>query len=191
MLRRILVLLPFFVGLAGAQEFRSTLSGRITDPSGAAVPSAKATATKSDTNSRFETVANSGGLYTLPFLPPGPYDLTAEASGFKTYVQTGIQIGSDTRVAQDIILNIGAATESVTVTSDAPQLDSVSASAGQVITTHEVESLPVNGRAPMDLAVLGYGVVNTGVRDQNRPFENSGFSTFAMGGAASGANARS
>jgi hypothetical protein len=189
MLRRILVLLPFFVCLAEAQEFRSTLSGRITDPSGAAVPNAKVTATKSDTNSRFETVANSGGLYTLPFLPPGPYDLTAEASGFKTYVQTGIQIGSDTRVAQDIILNIGASTESVTVTSDAPQLDSVSASAGQVITTHEVESLPVNGRAPMDLAVLGYGVVNTGVRDQNRPFENSGFSTFAMGGAATGANA--
>ena len=75
------------------------------------------------------------------------------------------------------------------MTADAAQLESVSASAGQVITTHEVESLPVNGRAPMDLAILGYGVVNTGVRDQNRPFENSGFSTFAMGGAATGANA--
>ncbi len=68
MLRRILVLPVILAGLAGAQEFRSTLSGRITDPSGAAVPNAKVIATKSDTNSRFETVANSGGLYTLPIL---------------------------------------------------------------------------------------------------------------------------
>ncbi len=87
------------------------------------------------------------------------------------------------------MLTVGVSTESITVTSDAAQLESVSASTGQVITTHEVENLPVNGRAPMDLAVLGYGVVNTGTRDQNRPFENSGFSTFAMGGAPTGANA--
>jgi hypothetical protein len=175
--------------LSYAQEFRSTLSGKVTDPSGAVVANAKVAAIKTDTNSRFETVTNSDGLYTIPFLAPGPYSVTAEAPGFKKFTQSGLQIGSDTRVAQDITLSIGSASESVTVTSDAPQLESVSASAGQVITTHEVESLPVNGRAPMDLAILGYGVVNTGVRDQNRPFENSGFSTFAMGGAATGANA--
>jgi hypothetical protein len=147
------------------------------------------TATKSDTNSQFSTFTNTDGLYTIPFLPPGPYDLAAEVTGFKKYVQSGLQIGSDTRVAQDITLSVGANTESVTVTADATQIESVTASAGQVITTHEIESLPVNGRAPMDLAILGYGVVNTGVRDQNRPFENSGFSTFAMGGAPTGANA--
>jgi len=187
--RRILVPVLLFVCLCAAQEFRSTLTGKVTDPSGAVVVNVKVTAIKSDTNSRFETVTNSDGLYTIPFLPPGPYSVTAEASGFKKYLQSGIQIGSDTRVSQDIPLAIGTASESVTVSADVAQLESVSASAGQVITTHEVESLPVNGRAPMDLAILGYGVVNTGVRDQNRPFENSGFSTFAMGGAATGANA--
>ena len=161
----------------------------MTDPTGAVVPNAKVIATKSDTNSQFETVTNAEGLYTIPFLPPGPYSLSAEATGFKKFVQSGMQIGSDMRVAQDVTLTLGSASESVTVTADAAQLESVTASAGQVITTHEVESLPVNGRAPMDLAILGYGVVNTGVRDQNRPFENSGFSTFAMGGAATGANA--
>lgn len=106
----------------------------------------KVTAIKSDTNSRFETVSNADELYTIPFLPPGPYSMTAEASGFKRYVQSGIQIGSDTRVSQDIPLAIGTASESVTVSADVAQLESVSASAGQVITTHEVESLPVNGR---------------------------------------------
>ena len=187
--RRIFAFLILIAGLLMAQEFRSTLTGRVTDPSGAVVAHASVAAIKSDTNSRFETVTNAEGLYTLPFLPPGPYSLTAEAPGFKKSVQSGIQIGSDTRVSQDITLALGSANESVTVTSDTPPLESVSASAGQVITTHEVESLPVNGRAPMDLAILGYGVVNTGTRDQNRPFENSGFSAFAMGGAATGANA--
>ncbi len=171
-----------------AQEFRGTLTGKVTDPSGASVAKAAVVVIKSDTNSKFETVTNTEGLYTFPLLTPGSYQLTVESGGFKKYSQTGIQVGSDTRVGQDVTLSVGSASESITVTSDAPQLESVSASAGQVITTHEVESLPVNGRAPMDLAILGYGVVNTGTRDQNRPFENSGFSAFAMGGAATGAN---
>src|ERR1051326_350660 len=187
--RRILVLAALIASWSAAQEFRSTLTGKVTDPSGAIVPNAVVIGVKTDTNSRFETKSNAEGLYTIPFLPPGVYDLTTEAPGFKKFVQAGIQIGSDLRVAQDIVLQIGASSESVTVTADAAQLESVSASTGQVITTREVETLPVNGRAPMDLAVLGYGVVNTGTRDQNRPFENSGFSTFAMGGAATGANA--
>jgi hypothetical protein len=187
--RRILISAAVFACLCSAQEFRSTLTGKVTDPSGAAVPNAKITATKTDTNSHFTTVSNSDGLYTIPFLPPGPYELAAEAAGFKGYSHSGMQIGSDLRVEENIALTVGASSESVTVTAETSQLETVTASAGQVITTHEVESLPVNGRAPMDLAVMGYGVVNTGTRDQNRPFENSGFSTFAMGGAATGANA--
>ncbi len=188
MLSRILLVSTFLSFLASAQEFRSTLTGKVTDPSGASVAGTKVVAVKSDTNSKFETVTNAEGLYTIPLLPPGTYSLEAAAAGFKKYVQTGLQIGSDTRVGQNIALTLGSAGESVNVSADVPQLESVSASTGQVITTHEVESLPVNGRAPMDLAVLGYGVVNTGTRDQNRPFENSGFSAFAMGGAATGAN---
>jgi hypothetical protein len=187
--RRTLALLALSASFLAAQEFRSTLTGKVTDPSGAVVANAKVVATKSDTSSHFETITNNEGMYTIPFLPPGPYELTVEAQGFKKYVHGGMQIASDVRVAQDVSLALGSSLESVSVTADAPQLESVTASAGQVITTHEVESLPVNGRAPMDLAILGYGVVNTGVRDQNRPYENSGFSTFAMGGAATGANA--
>ena len=97
--RRILAIAAFFTCLCGAQEFRSTLTGKVTDPSGGVVPNVKVIATKSDTNSRFETVTNTDGLYTLPFLPPGPYELSAEATGFKRYVQSGIQIGSNRPVA--------------------------------------------------------------------------------------------
>jgi hypothetical protein len=171
-----------------AQEYRSTLTGRITDPAGSGVPDAKVTATKLDTNQNIPTVSGPEGFYTIPQLLPGTYEITAEVKGFKKYVQTGIELASTARLAVDIQLTLGATTESVTVTSDAPPLQTVSASAGQAITMKEVENLPINGRAPMDLAVMAYGVVNTGVRDQNRPYENGGFSNLAMGGAGNGNN---
>src|SRR5580704_14626786 len=120
--RRTLLLLALFAFFLNAQEFRSTLTGKVTDSSGASVVGATIAATESSTNSKFGTVTNAEGLYTIPLLPPGAYSLTADASGFKRYVQSGIQIGSDTRVGQDIVLTIGSAGESVTVTSDAPQL---------------------------------------------------------------------
>jgi len=188
MLRRFFfVMLSCACGLF-AQEYRSTLTGHITDPSGSGVPNVKVTAVKVDTNSKFPTVTGPEGFYTIPQLPPGVYQVTAEVAGFKTYVQSGIELASDVRIAVDIQLAIGNTSDSVTVTADAPPLNTVSASAGQSITTREVENLPINGRAPMDLAVMAYGVVNTGVRDQNRPYENSGFSNMGMGGAAAGAN---
>src|SRR4029077_14516431 len=117
----ILVLLGLLSCWLHAQEFRSTLTGRVTDPSGAVVPGVKVTAIKSDTNSRFETVSGSDGLYTIPFLPPGPYDLTAETNGFKKYAQSGIQIGSNVRLGLDVALSVGSAAESVTVSADVPQ----------------------------------------------------------------------
>jgi hypothetical protein len=177
------------IATAFGQEYRSTLTGQVTDPTGAAVPHANITVTKTDTNTEFKTVTSAEGFYTAPFLLPGPYKVTVTAAGFETFTRSGIELGSNTRVAVDVKLTLGVSTQSIQVTADAPALESVTASAGQVITTHEVESLPINGRAPMDLAIMGYGVVNTGTRDQNRPFENSGFSAFAMGGAPAGANA--
>lgn len=171
-----------------AQEYRATLTGRINDPSSLAVPGATVVATKADTNSRFQTVTGTDGFYTLPLLPPGTYDLSAEAKGFKKYVQSGITLGTNQRVAQDVQLQLGDTTQSILVTADAQLLESVSASTGQVISTREVENLPVNGRSPMALAYLGFGVISNEARDQERPFENAGLSNQAIGGAAAGAN---
>ncbi len=171
-----------------AQEYRSTITGHITDPSGAGIPNARITAVKPDTNARYNTVTGPEGIYTIPQLMPGTYELTAEATGFKTSMQSGVELGANARLAVDIQLTLGSSSEKVTVTADIPTLVTVSASAGSSITTREVENLPINGRAPMDLAIMAYGVINTGNRDQNRPYENSGFSNMGMGGAAAGAN---
>jgi hypothetical protein len=171
-----------------AQEYRATLTGRVVDPSGLAVPNAAVLAVKADTNSRFPTVSGSDGFYTLPLLPPGVYNLTAEAKGFRKYVQEGITLGTNERVAQDVHLTVGDTSQSIEVTADAQLLESVTASTGQVMTTREVENLPVNGRSPMALAYLGFGVISNETRDQERPFENAGISDQAIGGAAAGAN---
>ena len=115
MLRRVL-LIATFACFAQAQEYRSTLTGRITDPSGSGVPSVNVTATKIDTNSHFPTVSGPERFDTIPRLPPGVYELAAEAPGFKKYVQSRIELASTSRVGVDVVLTLGASSESITIT---------------------------------------------------------------------------
>jgi hypothetical protein len=161
----------------------------VTDPSGAVVAGAQVAAIETETNTRYNTVTNTDGLYTFPLLLPGTYRLTAEVKGFKKYAQNGIVIGTNTRVAQNVTLEVGEATDSVTITADAAPLDTVKASAGQVITTHELENLPLDGHTALDVEFYGFGVVSQGNRDSNGPSSQGGLATLSMGGAASGANA--
>jgi hypothetical protein len=84
---RLTALFVVFACLLSAQEFRSTLTGRVTDSSGAVVAGAKIAAIEQDTNTRYETVSNADGLYTFPLLLQGTYQLTAEIRGFKKYSQ--------------------------------------------------------------------------------------------------------
>jgi hypothetical protein len=137
-LLRVCSLLCLVVGLLGGQEFRSTLSGRVVDPSGAAIPNIKVVVTSNETGARSETQTNEAGEYTVPFLQPGPYRLTVEATGFKRYVQERIQIGTNTRITQDVTLEVGSQTEAVTVTADAQLLSTATASVGQFIGPQQI-----------------------------------------------------
>ncbi len=165
------------------QEFRSTIAGRVIDPQEAVVPRVKVLATHVETGARSETVSSSDGQYTLPFLPPGAYTIVAEAAGFKTYVRQGVQLSTNERLGLDIQLEIGQAAESVTVTAEAPALETATASTGQVISTRQIENMPLNGRTPLVLAQLAFGVVPASNPQHVRPFDNSGPADFSMGGA--------
>lgn len=171
-----------------AQEFRSTLSGRVTDGSGASIPAVRISAVSTETGSRFQTQSGQEGLYVLPFLAPGSYHVSAEQDGFKTYKQDGIQIGTNTRVTVDIRLELGSQAESVTVTADAALLTTATASVGQVITSAQIENMPLNGRSPLSLAQLAYGVVPTSDPRLARPFDNNQTSQFSMGGGQTQSN---
>lgn len=171
-----------------AQEFRSTLSGRVTDATGATIPSAKVVATETNTGAKAEATTNPDGSYTLPFLAPGPYQLTVEANGFKKYTQSGITIGTNVRLSQDVVLQVGSQAESVTVTADVALLSTASASVGQVITSSQIENMPMNGRTPLTLAQLAYGVTPSSDPRFTRPFDNAGPSGFSMGGGQAQSN---
>ena len=131
-MRRSLCLLLALSAPVCAQEFRGTLMGHVSDPSGLGVPNAKVAIIKTDTNTHTETVTGAEGNYAAPFLAPGPYRLAVEVSGFKKYERSGIEIGTNQRVAVDVQLQVGSSNESVTVTAEAPLLNAVTASAGQV-----------------------------------------------------------
>lgn len=174
--------------VCSAQEFRSTISGRITDATGAVVANAKVTATETSTGATSVANTSESGEYTLPFLAPGPYMITVEAAGFKKYQQDAIQVGTNVRLEINAKLEIGSQAESITVTADASLLQTTTASVGQVIATRQIESLPMNGRTPLSLAQLAYGVTPSSDPRFTRPFDNAGPSGFSMGGGQAQSN---
>jgi hypothetical protein len=170
------------------QEFRGSLSGHVLDPQSAAVPSAKVSATENDTGAKFTTVSNGDGTYVLPFLPPGPYSVQVEAPGFKRYVNGNVRITTNEREQLDVQLALGAIDQTVTVTGEASMLETATASTGQVINTRQIENLPINGRAPLTLAQMAFGVTPNSDPKFSRPFDNAGPSGFSMGGAPNQSN---
>ncbi|MBV9082664.1 MAG: carboxypeptidase regulatory-like domain-containing protein, partial [Acidobacteriaceae bacterium] len=188
-MKRLLLLLSL-VCVLSAQEFRSTLTGRIVDPSGAAVPNASVTVTNTDTGAHVVTKSGPDGYYTAPFLVPGPYEMSAEAPGFKKYVHGGINVQAEETVTENVHLEVGSTSETVVVTADAPLVESESATSGQVLTAREVENLPSNGRSPIGFVRDEYGVVP---KEKHalavvRPFDNAGGGDFSLGGANASSN---
>jgi hypothetical protein len=171
------------------QEFRGTFSGSVTDAQGAAIPKAKIVAVETRTGAKSETVSEASGAYTIPFLAPGEYQITAEAPGFKKFVRQGASLGMGEHPVIDIKLEVGAVSESVTVTADSPLIEAANSSIGQVITSEEVETMPTNGGTPLMLAQLALGAIPTvEPGTQVRPFDNNTPGSFSLGGAASGTN---
>lgn len=187
LLRRILfTLLTLTLLPAGfAQEFRGTITGRVVDGQSAAVPNAKIIAVLVATGAQSVTNSGPDGQFTIPFLAPGSYRVEADAAGFKKYVRENLGVSAGERIAVDIQLALGQQTETITVSADAPMLDTTTATAGQVINSDQVENLPMNGRTPLVLAQLSFGVVPNSDPKFNRPFDNAGPSGFSMGGAPS------
>jgi Carboxypeptidase regulatory-like domain len=171
-----------------AQQSRGTIAGRVSDSQNAVIAGVKIVATQVGTESKSEAISAADGLYTIPFLAPGAYRLTAEVSGFKRYVRENLAVGTNERLGLDIRMEVGAVTEVLNVSSEAPVLQTATASTGQVISAAQIENMPVSGRTPLALAQLAFGVVpNTDPRF-TRPFDNAGPSGFSMGGAPAQVN---
>ena len=133
---------------------RASLTGRVSDESGAVIPGAKITLVNLGTNDTRAFQADASGVYAFPQLAPGEYSLTVEVTGFKKEVRRGIALetGQDARI--DLTLKVGNVNETVDVTSEAPLIQSENMAMGNVVDQKKIVELPLNGRDYLQLAQL-------------------------------------
>lgn len=174
--------LLLFTSAVSAQEFRATVSGTVTDPSGAVIPAATVLVREIETGTISRTTSDNAGQYVVPFLLPGNYTITVTANGFETLTRTGITLQAQEHPIIDLALKVGAGSQTVTVTGATPLLSEASATIGDVISTGSVADLPLNGRAPMMLAELSVGVMDEAAPQISHPFDNNNMNSFSIGG---------
>ncbi|MGI8785293.1 MAG: TonB-dependent receptor [Acidobacteriota bacterium] len=182
----LLVVILLTVTTAWAQEYRGSIAGQVTDTSGAVIPGVQVTATNVATNNVSTTVSNDDGTYKITYLPPGKYTLIVELSGFKKHVREGIEVRVGDQLALDIQLEVGEIEQIVSVSAQAPLLQSSSASVGQVIDQRRISELPLSDGNPFVLSRLAPGVTYTGDLKFSRPFDNAGSSAIVVDGATGG-----
>ncbi len=135
--------LTLFAGIVLAQSDRGTITGTIGDPAGAVVANAAVTARNVETGAAYPTESSATGNYTLGQLPSGNYELTVSVSGFKKYTRQGLTVQAAQIMRIDVALEIGSASESVTVTEAAPLLKTESGELSHVIPTDRINNLPL------------------------------------------------
>ncbi|AXC14950.1 Oar protein [Acidisarcina polymorpha] len=154
-----------------------TIVGTVTDKTGAVVANARVTITNTGTGTVRVAITTGAGDYTVPDLPPGPYQASAEAPGFSTEQvnNTTLQVAQEVRV--NFVLQAGAASETVTVTSGGVTLDTDTSEIAQLVTQKQVDQLPLNGRNFINLLFIGAGAVQTtGEMGQMRQGEGNAIS---------------
>src|SRR5437660_1656963 len=148
-----------------AQTSSSSVQGTVTDPSGSAISGASILL--SNNESKLERTMTTGmqGEFRFLAIPPGTYSLTVTAKGFARYLQTDLQLLVNTPATANVRLKVGSASESVTVTGEAPALNLVDASIGNPFSETQIKQIPLDARNVPDLLSLQAGVAYTG----NRP----------------------
>lgn len=145
---------------ASAQDARGSIGGRVVDAQDAVIVGVRITAVNQETGVSAAAVSNDAGVFRLPFLVPGTYRLTSEMTGFRTYVQPGIQVRTNDSLDLAIRMEVGSVTETIEVKSGAPLLETSTSSVGQVMDTRRLEDLPQRGGNPLELQRLIPGVAN-------------------------------
>lgn len=166
-----------------AQEFRGSITGNVTDPNGSVVAGATVTVKNNQTNVTQTVNANDSGSYTIPFLTPGTYTVSATGSGFKTASRENLQISVDDRLTVDFQLEIGTSAE-VNIIADNELLDRGTVTIGTSVSQRQIEELPLAEGAPYTLATQAPGIVYTGDPNFQGPTANGNLAGFRSNGTA-------
>jgi hypothetical protein len=170
---------------ADAQFDRGTISGTITDQQGGVVPGVTVTVINLSTQQSRSTITDGSGFFTLPLLEPSRYDITAELDGFKKVTRPNIQLDAGGSVKVDFSLEPGAMTEVVTVTAEAPALQT-DVTIRKTVEAKDMELLSFSGRNPIGVAGLKAGV--SGGAFNSRGFDDLGNGGFNINGSRADEN---
>ena len=141
-----------------AQVDQGAVTGTVTDPTGAVVPNAQVTLTNTDNGLTLTTTTNSGGEYTFSPVRIGHYSLSVTSAGFATMTQKDLQLSVQQRLAVNVQLKTGSTSEKIEVSAAAPLMQTEDASVGQVVDSHTINNMALNGRNFTFLAQLAAGV---------------------------------
>lgn len=163
------ILLTLFLLLTAlpvaAQEVSASITGVVTDPSGAAIVNASVNARDIDRGTSWPTTTNESGVYFFPRVPPGRYELRFEAQGFKTTTRPDVTLEVNQRARLNIALEIGQVTDSVQVLGEAPLLQTDTTIVGSTITSNNLSNAPIRSRNYIALTLLAPGVTTTNPAD--------------------------
>src|SRR5688500_48637 len=176
-----LLLVPLVTSTAYAQTFTGAVRGVVSDANGV-IPGVTVTLINEANGATRDAVSNERGLYDFTAVPPGTYTVKAELTGFKTFENKGIRVQTQQFVTMDIKLDVGQLQETITVTGEAPLIDTSNASTGAVIDSRQLETLPSGGRSAFLFAVTVPTVVASGDPQFNRPQDQTNASLLSLGG---------
>lgn len=143
---RLVLVFCLLAAVVAAQEFRASIAGTVSDPSGAPVPNARVAVTSVSRGTTTESQTNDAGRYLVQFLLPDRYNLAVEKEGFKKFVRDGLNLQAADRLGLDIRLDLGAVAESITVSGEAPQLQTETATRVATIENKFIDNVPTSGR---------------------------------------------
>ena len=152
-----LTVLAVMTGLGVAQVTSATILGRVVDGSGGVVPGASVTAANQTQQASKSTITNDRGEYTLTFLPVGTYTLKVDMPGFNVYEETGLVLTAGLKLGKTITLTVGSVDQTITVTSQTAQLNSVNAQDDIRLSDKDLQELPVFQRDITNVLTLGAG----------------------------------
>src|SRR6266853_5495946 len=165
-------------GLISAQSFTATITGTVRDASGAAVPESAVTLRHVDTGQTRTVQSDTRGAYNVPSLPVGEYEVTAERMGFRREVRSGINLAVAQEAVVDMMLQVGSIDQQVTVTGEAPLVNTTLASTSGLISESQLKDLPLNGRSFDQLLTLNPGTANS----SSNTFNGNAWATFSVAG---------
>ena len=179
----LIAILCLLTAIGLSQETRGTISGKVIDPSGATIPGAKVIVTNKAMGTAANLSTNETGFYQATYLIPGTYKVEASATGFRTSLRDDIEIRVADRLEINLTLEIGNAEQTVTVTAEAPLMNTETASVGTVVDSRRVADLPLSYGNPFQLIGSAAGVAFTGDARLDRPFEPTHIVGYAMAGS--------